>query len=455
MIVMAGATVEHKFDKDTTLRNQTQLNYVNTDAIETAPQSVGTVSSTGTFTPVTSTGLSYGNLWVRQQSHDRNIFDITVNNQTELRSKFDTGPFKHDLLLGLDLGYESYYNQNYVRNGNCNGTSITQPTNTTGYVYCTPLSSPYGGASPANVPETPANLATAQARAGGGYFNDTLQVIPEVKLVGGVRYDIYWAQIGNSINTANTPGSTTLSYAEQTNTFTSVRGGVIFQPAKEQTYYVSYSTSFNPSLEQLVSTTGTSQPLPPETNEAYEAGVKYDLFGENLSTNAAVFQITKQNARSQNADNTYSATGTIQVKGVRAGAAGRITPQWQVFGGYTYLDARITNGVGTGTAGMVPLNTPRDSANLWTTYTYREKYEVGGGVTYIGARYANNTDTVTVPEFYRFDATLAYKMEKSDLRLNLFNLLNTTYYDQIIASDGGRTVPGSGFTAMLTYTHRL
>ena len=65
----------------------------------------------------------------------------------------------------------------------------------------------------------------------------------------------------------------------------------------------------------------------------------------NLSTNAAVFQITKYNARTANADGTFSPTGTVRVKGVRVGAAGRITPEWQVFAGYAYLDARIIQGI--------------------------------------------------------------------------------------------------------------
>jgi hypothetical protein len=97
---------------------------------------------------------------------------------------------------------------------------------------------------------------------------------------------------------------------------------------------------------------------------SWEAGVKYELLKENLAVTGAVFQITKYNARTQNPDNTFSATGNIQVKGVRTGVAGRITPEWQVYGGYTLLDARITNGIGVGTTGMIPQNTPRDSATL-------------------------------------------------------------------------------------------
>jgi len=464
-IIMLGSTIEHKFDKETKIRNQTQFNYVNTYVIQTAPQAVGTISNNGTFTPVTTytgapatyTLTPYQNLFVRQQSHDRNIFDTSIDNQLELSWKFDTGPIKHDTIWGIELGYENYYNQNYFRNGSCDGRALTQTTATTGFVSCTSFLSPGSGASsPANAPEQVGNLATGLAKWAGFYFNDNITLAPQLKLVGGVRQDIYGAQIWNSINSGNTAGtSMPLAFADQTVNFTSVRAGAILEPTHEQSYYVSYSTSFNPSLEQLVSTTGLSQPLPPVTNEGWEAGVKYELFKENLSLTGAVFQITQNNARSQNGDGTFSATGTIQVKGVRTGLAGRITPEWQVFGGYTNLDAKIINGIGTGTAGNVPLNTPRDSATLWTTYTCKETYEIGGGPTYLGWRFANNQNSVTVPPFTRFDLTAAYKQPKYDLRLNVFNLFNVVYYDQIIASDGGRVVPGSGLTGMLTLNYHM
>lgn len=453
-IMFLGARIQHKFNNNLTLRNQTQLNYVNTNARETAPQGIGTVTGAGGFVPVTSaTNLPLSALYVRQQSHDRNIFQWSLYNQTELTSKFETGPIGHTLLTGIDLGYESYYNQNYYRNGTCNG--VVMPTATNGYASCTSLMDPVGAPLSNNIVQQTGNLATAQARAFGAYINDTIQIVPEVKLVGGVRYDVYYAQIGNSINLANTPGNNTLGYAERTDTYTSVRGGPIFQPDKVQTYYASYSTSFNPSLEQLVNTTGTSSPLPPQTNEAFEVGAKYDFLAGNLSVTGAAFQITQNNARSQNTDGTYSATGTIQVKGVRAGITGRITDEWQVWGGYTYLDARIVSGIGANTTGMVPLNTPRDAATLWSTYTFAKTYEIGGGATYLGQRYANNTDSTVVPEFVRFDATAAYKQPTYDLRLNVFNLLNTTNYEQVIPSDGGRAVPGTGLTAMLSYVHHM
>ncbi len=446
--IMLNATVDHKFNKNLVLRNQSQFNWVNTDVRQTSGAVVGVLNGTWNFVATPYGPNDPSTLFVRQISRDRNINDITVTNQTELTAKFDTGPLSHNLLVGFEVDYDSYSSKTFQRQGRCNGNLLV-----IGQVNCVAASYTTGYTN--NLPEIPGNYATGQAWDFAPYINDTIQVIPEIKVVGGVRLDNYWAQTGNSINLANTAGSTVTPYMQQNVNFVSWRGGILFQPDKVQSYYFSYSTSFNPSLEQLVSTTGSTAPLPPENNEAFELGAKYDLLNGGLSLTGALFQITKNNARTQNADGTYTAQGQVRVKGFRTGVAGRITPEWQVWGGYTYLDARITNGTAVNTTGMTPLNTPTDSATLWTTYTFDKKWEIGGGPTYQGLRYANNTNTVIVPAFIRFDATAAYKMEKYDVRLNVFNLTNTYYYEAVMASDGGRGVPGSGLTAMLTLNYRM
>jgi catecholate siderophore receptor len=445
-LILLNAVIDHKFNKNLKLRNQSQFSYVNTNARETSGNAVGIVTGGGFVATPGGTNQPQ-NLFVRRQSRDRIIDDITVTNQTELNAKFETGPLSHDLLVGFEVGYDSYRNQGYSRIGSCNGVTLAST-----FVGCVPATFTTGGSNIFS--EIPGNLANGQAWSIAPYFNDTIQATPWLKLVGGLRYDIYSAQIGNSLNTINRAGTAT-AYSQQDVYFASVRGGAIVQPDKVQSYYFSYSTSFNPSLEQLVATTGAAAPLPPEQNEAFELGAKFDFYNGGLSLTGALFQITKQNARNQNPDGTFSATGTVQVKGVRAGIAGRITEDWQVWGGYAYLDARILDGIGAGTTGNVPLNTPRDSFTLWSTYTFDKKWEIGGGPTYQGMRYANNTNTVVVPEYTRLDATAAYKADKYDVRLNVFNLTNSYYYEQVIASDGGRVVPGSGLTAMLTLNYRL
>jgi catecholate siderophore receptor len=460
-VIALQSLIEHKISPNMNIRNQTEFVWVNTAVRETSGGFVGTLGNGNRFVAAANltgntpySGQPLGNLWVRQLSRDRNINDITVENQTEVLSKFTTGSVGHTLLMGIDLNYESYTNQQMSRTGTCFGNALP-----TGSVGCTPAGYTVGANTPGNVATVFGNYASSSAWGAGFYANDTIQLLPELKVVAGARWDYYSAQIANSINRNNTAGSTAVAGLQQTDTFLSVRGGVIYEPTPAQSYYVSYSTSFNPSLEQLTSTTGT-QNLPPENNKGVEAGVKYELFGANLSLNGAVFSIIKNNARTANPDGTFSPTGNVQVSGARVGFAGRITPEWQVFGGYAYLNGVIIQGLnyqnGQGnTTGKVPLNTPRDTANLWTTYTFKETYEIGGGFFYVGQRYANNTNTVVVPAYTRVDLTAAYKQPAYDVRLNVYNLFNTVYYDGVIASDGGRAVVGSGLTGMITLNYRI
>ena len=455
-----GALIQHRIAQDTSIRNQTTYYDVTTGARETSAQNIGQLAANGSFVasstgtsvaplPVVST-LPLSQLWVRQASHDRSIRDTSLFNLTELNTKFQTGGIKHQLLVGLELDHETYRNQAYYRNGSCNGFALNPAGSMGGYVSCTPLLNPVSTNSPATAPSLPGNLATASADTLAVYVNDTIELSPHWKLVAGVRQDKYKANIENTIT-----GATTLAREDQTVNFTSVRTGAIWQPEPEQSYYMSYSTSFNPSLEQLTATTGSTLPLAPEKNKSYEVGGKRDLNNGGLSLSAAAFQITKTNARSRNPDGSYSATGTIRVNGARAGAAGRLGDKWQIFGAYTYLRATIVDGVASGTQGKTPANTPQNAASIWAVYSITPQWEAGGGATYVGPRFANNTNQVSVPGYTRFDAMVAYHEPKYDLRLNLYNLTHKAYWDSLVPDDGGRAVPGSGFSAMLSLNCRF
>jgi catecholate siderophore receptor len=450
-ITAVGAELKHTFASGVALRDQVQFNGVDTDARESASQGLGVLAANGftAFSPIGISALPLGQMSTRLQSHDRVIHDTSLFNQAEASGRFDTGPIQHALLVGTEFGHDSYRNQAYTRTGSCNGVALP-----TGYAACVSVLNPAYAASPTTAAEVPGNLAGGEADTAAGYVNDTVTLTPQLKLVGGLRYDRYAATITNTLNSGNTAGNTSFPSLSQTVTYTSVRAGAIWQPSKPQSYYVSYSTSFDPSLEQLVSTTGLTRPLPPETNQAYEVGGKWEVRKDQLDLTAAAFQITQDNARSQNSDNTYTANGTIQVKGVRLGASGKINRRWTLFAGYTHLDAKIIDAIAVGTLGKVPSNTPKDTVTLWTTYEPAKHWQIGGGAVYLSQRYLNNTDLVSVPGYTRWDATIAYRLARYDVRLNLFNLTGAHYYDSLIQSDGGRAVPGTGRTAMISLVYR-
>ncbi len=174
-----------------------------------------------------------------------------------------------------------------------------------------------------------------------------------------------------------------------------------------QSYYASYGTSFNPSLETLTLVNG-QQSLDPETSRQYELGAKWDLLDGDLSVTSALFEIDKYHTRTQISAGVYELTGNVRVRGFQASVAGRIARGWQVFGGYTFLDAEIVEASALdGTQGKVPANTPRNSASLWTSYDLTREWQVGTGLTYMSDRYTSNNNAVKVPYYLRWDAMIA------------------------------------------------
>lgn len=452
-VISLNGTIEHRLTPEITVRNQTQFNSVKTDARETAPSVIGTISGAG-FIPLPTPGLSdlpLSDLAVRINSKDRKISDYSIFNQTELIANVAAGKFNHKFIAGLEFGHDGYDSQSYFRQGSCNGVPLNAPDATTNYVACAPLLNPDFNAP--SLDRMTGNRSGGSANTIAGYINDTIDLNANFKLTGGLRYDRYTASITNSINSTNTKGSTTLANAEQSIGFTSVRLGGIWQPDQQQSYYLSYGTSFNPSLEQLTGTIG-QQDLDPEKNHSYEVGGKWQLADNNLEANAALFQIQKDNARTLISPGVYTLTGEVRVNGFRAGLFGRINKQIQMAVNYTWLDALIVKAA-DGTEGKVPANTPKHNLTAWAIYQVAPNWELGGGPLYMSQRFANTTNTVSVGGFTRWDATLAYVQPNYTVRLNLFNLTNKMYYEALIPSDGGRAVPGAGRSAMLSFTYKL
>ncbi|MFM0192238.1 TonB-dependent siderophore receptor [Paraburkholderia strydomiana] len=433
-----NARIEHRFNDNLKLRNQTQFSHYSTEARATNAASVltGPLPTSTALTNGNYTTIDPSRLFVKLQGKDRNINDHSVYNSTDVEAKFNTGFIKHDVVAGVDLSHETYSNQSFAT------TTPGLPSNTIAIV---PLVDPTYTTRPSNAKTVATNLAESSANGVGIYANDTVSIGEHWKIVGGLRWDRYEASIHNSINAP--------SYATQTNYFTSVRGGVIWQPADWQSYYVSYGTSFNPSLEALTLTNNT-QSLPPEHNKSYEVGAKWDLLGGGLSVTQSLFNIEKTNARTLNADGSYTLDGDVRVRGYQLGLAGHITDKWQVFGGYTYMDATILKAL-DGTTGKTPANTPRNMLTLWTTYAFTPHWEIGGGPIYTSSRYAANNNFVKVGGYMRWDAMAAYHAKKYDVQFNVLNLTDKNYYDALIPSDGGRAVPGNGRTFLATLNYRF
>ncbi|MBO0719798.1 MAG: TonB-dependent siderophore receptor [Blastocatellia bacterium] len=413
---VATVNYERDFSDNMTVRNQLRYGRTTRDSLTTAPR----------FASDDSLVISRnGPSWLTE--------DKIWDNQTDLKSRFDTGSVGHNLVTGLSFSYES--NQRLTR------AVSTAPT--------TDLYHPD--------PDLPFNSVTSLSPYVGDitgksmafYAFDTAKLGRRWELVGGLRWDYFDADgVPTAAATAAPPAR-----IARIDRMLSGRGSIVFKPRAEGSVYASYGTSIDPSLEGLAYQPASAN-IEPEKTYTVEVGTKWDLVGERLSLNGAVFNVDKTNARTTDpVTNLVSLDGDLRVRGFEIGASGSLTRLWKVLAGYTLLDSRVTKSNNPQQVGRRFQNTPRNSFNIWTTYLLRSKFNLGGGVRFIGKRFGNLTNTRYVDKYYTIDALASFPINnKIEIRLNLYNLNNAYYFDRL---GDGHVVPGAGRSAMLSTGFRF
>jgi catecholate siderophore receptor len=414
---IGSATYIHRFDTTTSIRTVLRKGAFRRDLWAVAPRVAGAPARITDATPIT------------RQPQRRAGDEDTLTSQTDLTAKLSTGPVKHLVLAGMELLHEKAARWNWAGGG-------ANPAATAG----SPNSSPPLPAGFFNA--TRAGQVTYTADTVGLYAQDMIELTPQWKLLAGLR----WDQFKADYERAAPPGS-----LARTDRMWSYRTGVIYQPSDERSYYVAYGTSFNPSGE-LYSLDERGTNTPPEKNRNIEAGAKWELFGGNLSFRSAVFRSQKTNER--NTDLAVSIeqnvlAGKRHTDGVELEAAGRINPDWEVFGGLALMESRIDAATGqqANTLDKKPINTPSYTFNLWSVYRLGGGWRAGAGVEGVGNRYGNTTNTVLVPHYARVDALVAYEKPRYEVKLNVLNLLDREYDEGVYQ---GHVVPGTRRALLLT-----
>jgi len=460
--------IQRRISETATITNLSQYTTYRTVASPTPLGGLVNPVSGLTLSGSLPVGTSLDSLYAIRQQRDREINDSSLYNQAYLTLVIPSS-VTQTLLAGVDVGRDQYHNDTFAR------TNTTFTTSNLANVSPMPpvnLGSPVYLAKPtlsATVVRVRTQQTDATANSTGIYVNDQLDITSQWKVVAGLRWDhfeIRQQQLAfnyfptNSGPIAVTPVIALTSLQHSDNMF-SQRAGVIWQPDEQQSYYVSYGTSFNPSGEAVTLST-TNSNLDPEKNRSYEIGGKVSALNSTLLLTAAIFRVEKTNART-----TDPATATVQtldgltrVDGFELGITGKINENWQVLAGYSFLDGRIvrSNDVGTGISagvlaqGQVPQNTPRHNASAWTTYRIGSVWEIGGGAVYASQRFVNNFGTAAIDGYVRGDLTAAYVQKKFDVRVNVLNVTDKVYFE---TASGGRATPATGREVVARVAYRF
>lgn len=347
---------------------------------------------------------------------------------------------KNSLLVGAEYALEKAHRSTYP------SLIRTKPATTAG----NPGSAGISG-------DLTQQLATEfQARTLGIYLQDTIDITPHWKLVGGLRLDNFKGDYERTGNTA--PNNTPLSRSD---TLLSKRLGVMFQPNEEVSYYASYGTSFNTSGD-LYQFDPTSANTAPESSRNMEIGAKWELYGGDLSFRTALARTEKFNERNTDIDtanNSYLLSGKRHTDALEFEIAGRITPQWDVFAGLGFMKAVIDqaglNAAGQAEVGKNPGLSPTRQATLFSTYRIGDKWRVGGCFTAVSQnKPANSVTTLNrAPGYVKADALLEYRVnEGNSLKLNIDNLFDKVYFNTLYR---GFAAPGDARSVRLTLTSKF
>ncbi|MDD2046890.1 TonB-dependent receptor [Pseudomonas putida] len=369
----------------------------------------------------------------------RNVVNTTLINQTDLFGTFHTGNIKHTYATGLELSRETITDKDKHKGNNGRPADLENPN-------------PHDGGWTL-LPGTGQVTSKYQTEVKSLYAFDTLGLHEQWDLNLGLRYDDY--DVKNRV----------AGGAESSTELWNYQVGVVFKPMPNGSIYLSYGTSSNPSGENTQSggadgagagnLNGNKANLDPEKARSVELGTKWDVLNEQLSLTAAVFRTEKTNARvTDPLTGLVALDGDQKVTGFELQATGRITDAWAIWAGYTYLDAEVVKSGGDrSNDGNQSKFIAPNSFSLWSSYDITERWRVGGGANYMDDRYMNDANTITVDDYWRYDAMVGYKVSKNlDLQLNVLNLTDETIYDASHVGLFATVAPGRSAELTASFT---
>ncbi len=418
-----SSSIDHRFNETVSLRSRITYGHYDKFYQNVFP---GSADATGSRVSLSA----YNNNMQR-----RNLFS-----QTDLVMNRRTGRIGHTILAGLELGRQVTDNVRLTGYFTSLGPNITTVT--------VPISDPT-----TSLPLTFRQSASDAdnhgiAKIAATYLQDQLVLSPRLQAVVGLRYDRFTVDFRNNRNGAT---------FESKDGLVSPRLGLIYKPAEPVSLYASYSLSYLPRAgEQLSSLNLSNQSLDPEEYRNYEVGAKWQ-FRQNLELAASAYRLDRGNVAV--ADPLNPAVSMLvdgqRTEGLELSAAGNLTGAWSIVAAYAYQDGTITRSLSpTAQAGARLAQVPRHSASLWNKYDFSPAWGVGVGVIYRDAVFTSTDNTVTLPQFTRFDAAVFYTFsERLRAQVNVENLFDTEYY--AFAHSNTNITPGTPRAVRVSWTTRF
>jgi catecholate siderophore receptor len=352
--------------------------------------------------------------------------------QNEFKHVFETGPFSHEALYGIEVGYQDRKDK---------GLTLR---NVATYDLFNPQLIDF--------PEIPGNTAAnpdadTHISIAGLYLQDLITLTPEWKLMIGGRFD--------RLATKRSDDGTADMDLERTDNTFSPRIGLVYEPVDWVSLYATYSRSFQPMADNG-ELRRNSDELDPEETVNKEVGAKFDI-NDKLSATVSVFDMTRTGILMDDPTDTRFSldAGEQRTRGVEVSVNGDLGNGWSTYAGYAWLKGEMIDSPVESIVGNTSPLTPKSSASVWLKKELGGGFYVAGGGRYEGERFTSPNNKVSLGSYTTAELAGGYRSEHYDVTLNVDNLFNREYFVSAKAGSDNSNYPGAPRNANLRVDYRF
>lgn len=237
------------------------------------------------------------------------------------------------------------------------------------------------------------------------------------------------------------------------------RLGIVYKATPNLNIYTSTSNMYKPQRTALssdviyINSNGNEMSpdeltkISPLTGTQYEIGARFDR-NNQLSINASIYHISLNNVLKSNLGQTRDGksigglVGRSASKGIEIELSYSPIPNVELQANYAYTDARVkkyssysNNNVQAGNKlERVPTNKLSGWAFLKQPIQQQNLLRIGIGTEHNGKAYTEETNTFVIPAYTIFHMMVAYTAGAYTLQINVNNLLDKTYYRNVLNS---------------------
>lgn len=339
----------------------------------------------------------------------------------KLRAEFDTGPFRHHVMFGIDYSAVPNYQ------GTGNNLSSPYTLNLYAPVYNQPLAA-----------SNPITTNRYQDQRQLGFYAQDRVEIGKLSILYGARMDeLFQGQKTRTLN-ATTGILSNPAWTTQQDSAATYNAGAIYAFDSGIAPFVNYSQTFTPTI----GTDFFGNTFVPTTGDQTEVGIKYLPPGMNLLMTASMFDIRQNNVLTADLNPQHRGfavqTGSVRSRGAEFELKTTNLYGFNINLAYTYLDAKVISSNTAGVTGMHPIAIPMNQASAWTTYRFSGGWlnglTLGGGIRYVGDQAGDAVNSFAVPSFTLFDLMARYELgaitpawNNWDVAVNVKNVADKRY----------------------------